>query len=316
MYKVYNSTIEREMIMFTFSREDVNINTARMAYNWISFDPDTRAKQEQDGYFEHMTSFVDETNKLVDSQEKGELAHSELQRYKEGYLLRLNKLLGAKSRCASSAITGGSGFNVRRAEKRNMIEHNRMTELIEYSKKAQSAILKKLREYGKPVVTPIEELKSSIASCEHKQEQMKACNKIIKSSKMTDEEKVSQMIAMKIPENIAKQLLLPDFAGRIGFADYELINNNANIKRMKERLARLEGNEAKATSEVVFEGGKIVDNAEADRVQIVYDDKPDADTIGKLKREGWRWSPSNMAWQRMRTNASMWSARRLAGIVK
>lgn len=35
-----------------------------------------------------------------------------------------------------------------------------------------------------------------------------------------------------------------------------------------------------------------------DRIQIIYDGKPERDVIDKLKHNGFRWSPSQGAWQR------------------
>lgn len=44
-------------------------------------------------------------------------------------------------------------------------------------------------------------------------------------------------IGVEISEARARELLKPDFAGRRGFPDYMLKNNNANIRRLKQRLA-------------------------------------------------------------------------------
>ena len=62
------------------------------------------------------------------------------------------------------------------------------------------------------------------------------------------------------------------------------------------------------------EGVKIVCNAAIDRLQIIFDAKPDAGMIGKLKGEAWKWSPSNQAWQRKLTEAAKQSAKRITGI--
>ena len=49
------------------------------------------------------------------------------------------------------------------------------------------------------------------------------------------------------------------------------------------------------------DGGEIVKNAELNRLQIVFDEIPGEETRAELKRNGFRWSPSNQAWQRQLT---------------
>lgn len=51
-----------------------------------------------------------------------------------------------------------------------------------------------------------------------------------------------------------------------------------------------------------FPGVKLVQNATIDRIQLVFDGKPDPDTIALLKRSAFRWSPREGAWQRQNTN--------------
>lgn len=66
----------------------------------------------------------------------------------------------------------------------------------------------------------------------------------------------------------------------------------AKVKAAEER-ANLED------VEIEFDGGTVVKNYAEDRLQILFDEKPDRAMIDNLKRHGFRWSPSNMAWQRM-----------------
>lgn len=49
-----------------------------------------------------------------------------------------------------------------------------------------------------------------------------------------------EKIGMNPSAALIARLLQPDFAGRIGYADFELKNNGANIRRLKKRLAALE----------------------------------------------------------------------------
>jgi hypothetical protein len=50
-----------------------------------------------------------------------------------------------------------------------------------------------------------------------------------------------------------------------------------------------------------YEGAKVVNNLGDERVRILFDERPSAETILILKKSGWRWSPSNSAWQRKNT---------------
>ena len=84
---------------------------------------------------------------------------------------------------------------------------------------------------------------------------------------------------------------------------YVLSNSNGRIKAIKDRIAKLEKmEEAKKSSdiqldEVEGDGYRIVDNIADDRIQIHFEDKPDADLRNKLKRNGFRWTPSKGVWQ-------------------
>lgn len=77
------------------------------------------------------------------------------------------------------------------------------------------------------------------------------------------------------------------------------------FKLAETAKAVCEAQEVKANQEDVeieFEGGKIVKNFSEDRLQIIFPNKPDSETILKLKSNGFRWSPIFMAWQRQLTS--------------
>ena len=65
------------------------------------------------------------------------------------------------------------------------------------------------------------------------------------------------------------------------------------------------------SSEVEFEGGRIVKNFADDRLQIFHDEKPSADVISRLKSNGFRWSRFNGCWQRQLTDNSYYGAARV-----
>jgi len=91
---------------------------------------------------------------------------------------------------------------------------------------------------------------------------------------------------------------------------YVVANRRAEIRRLKARLEVL----AKAAERQHVElegpsGCKVVQNVEANRVQILFDGKPDADVRAKLKGLGFRWAPSEGAWQRHLNNAGVYAAK-------
>jgi len=56
--------------------------------------------------------------------------------------------------------------------------------------------------------------------------------------------------------------------------------------------------------------GRIIlrENVEANRLQLLFPGKPDEETRKRLKRHGFRWAPSEGAWQRQLTNAARYAA--------
>lgn len=109
----------------------------------------------------------------------------------------------------------------------------------------------------------------------------------------------------------------PDFAGRIGVPDYCLTNIGAQIRQATARIAGLE---REATRPVVPEievapGVSVVEDTDANRIQIVFPGKPDDATRAALKREGFRWAPSEGAWQRMLNDEGRAAAKRLTTIL-
>jgi hypothetical protein len=150
-------------------------------------------------------------------------------------------------------------------------------------------------------------LTDKLKGLERSQEIMKECNKIIKSKKLSDIEKVEQMQSHGLSEKQAMEMLKPDFCGRIGFASYALTNNNANISTVKNRIQQILNRSQLQTKETQINGVKIVDNIEENRIQAFFNGKPSEEIRNTLKHSGFRWSPSNNCWQSYRHNHSMQS---------
>lgn len=98
------------------------------------------------------------------------------------------------------------------------------------------------------------------------------------------------------------------------FPAYELSSIRGKIERTEQRLAELDRREQQAAEPqtgTAFDGGQIVRNIDLNRLQILFDAIPDADTRAALKQNGFRWSPKNQAWQRQLTDNAERAARQV-----
>lgn len=293
----------------------VNKKLADRSHAWTSMEPEVRAKQEIAGFGQYVQEVYEGLKKAAHSEAQKAFVEAEIKTFQDRFAKYYNELLARKGNCASTFITGGSGFNVRRAEKANDAEHAKYEEMIEFQDRAQAAILRELRKMAiEEAGGELEVLKKKLADAEKNQEYMKLANAILRK-KTTKEEKIKEIMEKTgLSEATVSQVFKANCYGDIGFERFELTNNNANIRRMQERVKELEKKEATPSEDIPFEGGTIADNADLDRVQINFNTKPNEAMIAKLKGEGWRWSPSNSAWQRKRTDMALRSARRLVGL--
>lgn len=99
------------------------------------------------------------------------------------------------------------------------------------------------------------------------------------------------------------------------FPTYELTNSNANIKRVKQRIETLEAVKASKPIEEEHDGYTYRENAEAMRVQLRFDGKPDDETRALLKRNGFRWAPSLGVWQRQLNDNGKYAAHRVMEVL-
>ena len=75
-------------------------------------------------------------------------------------------------------------------------------------------------------------------------------------------------------------------------------NIGASIRETKRRIARLEKLEEIEFKDIDFVGGKAIHNKEINRIQLIFDGKPDEDIRTALKSKGFHWSRREGAWQR------------------
>lgn len=258
---------------------------------------------------------VDAATELAERQKQrvDPMYHEKIDRLLEIYCRKLAENMNAsysiEARCPSILISGGGNFPVRKKERQNAARDRNLEEWNYIQ-----GLLDKIRSVGTGGISSddpqaVEKLEAKLAALEKHQELMKAANVAIRMKDPTEgDAKLAEL--GYTPEDIAK-LREPDFCGRIGYPAYLLQNNNANIRRIRGRIEELKKRTENTPEGWEFDGGRVVVNTTENRLQIIFDGKPDADIRTELKGEGFRWAPSQGTWQRQLTDNAMRAARRL-----
>ena len=310
--KSLNKVIEEsKSLPFKVSPSDVNAELTYRAHSGTSFEPEIKAAMYRRIYIKHMIDMYDSLKKYAKSEEQKEILTSEMERYRDNYLKKMNEYLSANSRVVSAMIVGPSNFPTTTMQKRNQTVDNRREEWLDITEKAEKSIKSKLRKQSvADQGGEIAVMEKKLAKAKKLHETMKKTNAIVRK-KISDNERVKQIVgAGLLSETQARKILVPDYLNRIGFASYSLTNNLANIKRMEQRLIVMKRREARSgkNSIVKTDDYEIVNNHDEGRVQIVFNEKPDDKIRDYLKHHGFRWSPKNGVWQRQNTRNGLWAA--------
>ena len=150
----------------------------------------------------------------------------------------------------------------------------------------------------------IEKLKKEAERLKVKQERMKAANRAIR---MKDTAKGDAKLKEMgyTTEDIAT-LRTPKY-GRVGFPAWQISNNGANIRRIEGRIKELEERATREPEHIVTDLYEL--KVEDNRVQFIFDGKPDEDVRSILKYHAFKWSPSRGAWVRQASGNGLFAAR-------
>lgn len=87
------------------------------------------------------------------------------------------------------------------------------------------------------------------------------------------------------------------------FERYQLTNNGALVRGVKLRIEQLTAKQEMVVNEdIVGEWGTLHENKEENRIQFLFNSIPSEEIRSELKHSGFRWSPTNKAWQRALDN--------------
>lgn len=258
---------------------------------------------------------VDEAVEIAEKQKKkvDSIHHERIDRLLDTYARKLAENLNEGyeigTRCPSIAVSGRANFPVNKKNKQNAAEKRNWEEF----KKIQG-ILHTIRGVGMAGISSddpqaIQKLEAKQATLEQAHETMKAVNAYYRKYKTLDGCPYLKESELK---RIEKEMRRSGRTDDKPFATYTLTNSRNNIKQVQQRIAELKKWKTQTPPEGwKFDGGEVVMNVAENRLQVLFHEKPSDEMRSELKHHGFRWAPSQGAWQRKLTNNAIYEAKHM-----
>lgn len=280
------------------------------SYNLTSFSPEERGESD-------IASYEKELHGDLQS-----MPEEQRERYTGNYKRYFSAMIAANSRCASAMITGPARFNTARNEKACNSHNKSVTAFREWRERALESI-RKAAEAAKPEEQRAEEEWRKV------------------KADIDDTASTIHGIDTGTMRGYSRALFVSNLAGRLstyanhgnvgiidravarirewnGKAKKPVITERHSIfkypeiaRKVRERQRAQAGRENR---EIPFDGGRLVWNYSENRLQILFDGKPDGQARTLLKKAAFKWAPSRQAWQRQLTPAAESAARHVLRI--
>lgn len=156
----------------------------------------------------------------------------------------------------------------------------------------------------------IQKLQARVDGLKKSHEFMKKANAVIRKGKTYDE-RMEGLMSIGMSEATAKNVLEPDFMGRVGYPDFHLRNNLAKIKAAESRIKSLQAAQKRGNVSETHENYSYKEDPDDNRIHFVFNGKPDPKVRDILKGNGFKWSPTRGAWVRQMTPNARYAARRV-----
>ena len=290
----------------------INEGAARRAKEMNSFSDykPGSATAEYRHYVDEAFALAQEQKKRVDPMYH-EKIDSLLDTYARKLAANMNHGYEIDARVPSILIAGGSNFPVRKKEKQNAARDSNMQEW-QYIQ----GLLDKIRSTGMGGIRQddpqaIPKLQKKLAGLEKAQETMKAVNAYYRKHGTLDG---CPHLSPESLENLKADMASGWHYEKKPFQSWELSNNNAEIRRVRQRIESLTRANEVAYVGWEFDGGHVEANRDQGRLQVFFDGKPEADARQQLKEHGFRWAPSVGAWQRLLNDNAYYASDRIACI--
>ena len=261
-------------------------------------------------------SLVDQAAEIAENQKKRvdpsfhEKIDALLDTYSKKLAANMNNGFAIDSRVPSVLIAGGSNFPTRKKEKQNAARDKNYGEWKEIQ-----GLLEKIRSTGMGGISAddpdaVKKLTAKLEKLTKAQETMKAVNAYYRKHKSLEG---CPELDGKAIEKLKKGMEIRGIQDK-PYPSWALSNNNAEIRRIKERIQSLSVNKEELYTGWEFAGGRAEINVKDNRLQLFFDDKPDGKIRDELKANGFRWSPKASAWQRQLNSNAIYAADAISSI--
>lgn len=289
--------------------------SAYNAYRGTSFDPEKRASQTIQSYEEALQS---------DLNEIAEATTATKEQYKSRFIKFFSAWLSSRSRIVSPMISGPSNFPTHRMKKYGNWEDNAYKRFSEFREKALTGIKKQI-ERDKPQEQKTEEAWQGI-----KKEILRTAGIIAAIDNGTERGLARPLFVSSLTgfikriaangqtEHVKRAI---ELIRQINASGKPIVTEKNSIFSLIETAQAAEEtkqDQANRESDIFkFEGGEVVINYQADRIQIFFTNRPTREELTAWKAKGlnsFNWSPSNNAWQRKITTNAIWATEKMLGI--
>lgn len=287
---------------------EINESSAKRAHEMMSYR-DYEANSATNEY----RSNVDEARKSLDyvlskckTQAQKDHAEDLFDKYCRALAFAINEENRIGCMCPSVMVAGPSNFPVKKKERQvaawdaNRDNFSKASHYLE--------LMKGVHRQGIQSDDPeaLEALREKLADLKAAQEIMKGVNAYCRKNNTLEG------CPLLTSEQIARLTAdMERWSRRKPYMSYELQSNNANIRSTEARIKELETVKETGASETKYDGFTYIENTDAMRVQFIFGDKPDEETRSILKHWGFRWAPSQGAWQRQLTSNGKYAAKKV-----
>jgi hypothetical protein len=282
--------------MITVTKEEIGEQLAVSAFRYTSFDPEKRGASAIQGFMSDIEDLCAKAKEAIEKGADPDRVKGLLDESKPRLIKSYQAWLSARSRTASSMITGPANFPVRRNEKANNVERKRLNEYC--------ALVDRIKN---KIKWEIPRPKTEVNFSEIEKDLLFVIGIDKGLAKGYDRRLFLGSIQNKI-ERLHNNGKYDEVLAAIQVVEKYNTEGPKTLFTDRNKLWKLKASaeEKRAVVETItepetHEGFKVINNTEEDRIQIIFNDKPNEKIRELLKRNGYKWSPRFSAWQRQNT---------------